>query len=670
MKNLNQIQTLVPLILLIGGMRVQAQLPTWSWANELAQTPSSADVTGWAVAADGQGNVYATGSISGDTIDINGNTFYNPGYAWYIVKYDSAGTMLWARVDGGDGLNTPGGIATDSGGNLIVGGSFSGDSVVFGGTTLYNSNTPKQDVLVVKYDTNGNLLWVVSAGSSDNEWIEAVATDSQGNIFIAGSFNGASLTLGGTTVMNTFPGTEDIYIAKLNDAGTFLWARSAGGGNYEWATSVSADPFGNTVICGPYFSDTCSFGSAQLVSPYGNNHDQLFVAQYDSSGNVNWARQVVLTAQAYDSYFYDVVADVFGNVYATGSCISDTVYVDTLQLPASPNSYRDMILVKYSPNGQVQWARRETGTGNIHAFDLAANESGEVYVTGYFNCDSIVFGTDTALAIDPWFWSDTYVAKYTPSGNVEWALQVGGTYVPGTWGYRQMGIAADPLGHVFVSGTYINDSVVFGGSTLNLDNCFPNVYIAMLDDADACSASFSLMEDTTQLHHYWAVNQATGVPPLAYSWDWGDGSVDTGAYPSHVYATQGYYTICLTVTDALACTHTECHTNYLQRSSGETGAGAMVTVNVVPSIPTFVSTPSFPGFGIHPNPATISLTIDHPGIVEGTAYVFDAFGRLVVDVRLAPERTVLPVDNLAQGVYAVWIRSAGGVYATKLVIRR
>ncbi|HEX5001164.1 MAG TPA: T9SS type A sorting domain-containing protein [Bacteroidia bacterium] len=662
-----QLSHLLLTVLLLNP--VVAFTQQWQWAHEVADYSSNADIEGCAVATDVNDNVYAAGAFYGDTIVIGGSTLISAGGSLYVVKYDAAGTVLWAKTDGGYDVSTPHAIAVDASSDLFVATSFLGDSAVFGSTVLYNAGSPNQDICMVKYDTNGNILWAISAGTTADEWVESASVDPHGNFLVTGSFKGATLTLGSFTLTNTNPGSEDIFLAKLDPNGIVLWAVKAGGSNYDWPTGVSCDGFGNTVISGVYFSDSLIFnGSTALVSPYGDNHDQLFVAKYDSIGVLSWARQVTLTSQGYDSYFYDAATDPYGNVFAIGSCISDTIFADTLQLTGSPTSFRDMLIVKYSSGGLLQWARREIGVGEIYGFDLAVNSSGEAYATGYFNCDSIVFGTDTTLIIDQWFWSDMFLAKYNQTGSVEWATNVGGTYMPGSWGYKQFGVACTDDGKVAVSGTFDNDNVAFGSSLLMLNNSWPNTYIAVINDADSCDAAFTLVADTAMQHHYWIINQATGTSPLSYLWDWGDGLTDTAAYPSHIYPTAAYYTICLTITDPTGCTDIHCFTDYLNRSS----ESAMVAqVNVVATIPTGINETYSSQVRLYPNPAqsVIYFETGSEPFSADNLMVSDVAGRIIA---LTPRQVnatkySLDISSLSNGIYFVQIHAGEQIVRSRFI---
>ena len=94
---------------------------------------------------------------------------------------------------------------------------------------------------------------------------------------------------------------------------------------------------------------------------------------------------------------------------------------------------------------------------------------------------------------------------------------------------------------------------------------------------------FDLYPDTLP-HEYLAVNMASGVSPINYSWNWGDGSpADTGAFPTHLYSNAGFYNICLTITDGSGCTNTHCTSYYLMRQSA---SNTIISISVVSSVPT------------------------------------------------------------------------------------
>src|SRR5262249_28239849 len=141
---------------------------------------------------------------------------------------------------------------------------------------------------------------------------------------------------------------------------------------------------------------------------------------------------------------------------------------------------------------------------------------------------------------------------------------------------------------------------------LNNSATYQDVFISRLQCCSAaCSSDFYLVPDTTTAHHYWGISQSTGTPPLSYIWSWGDGTYDSIAYPSHTYATAGYYTICLSIEDSTGCFDSICIPYSIQKLSAE---NTIVKVDIVDSIsgaPTSVQHASLlQSVSIFPNPAS------------------------------------------------------------------
>src|SRR5439155_26036269 len=128
-------------------------------------------------------------------------------------------------------------VATDSAGNIIVSGGFSG-TVDFGGVALTVSDPNGWGItsaFVAKYSPNGSLVWVRSFGGSLGESSRAVAVDASDNILVEVQLASANVAFGSFTL--SCAGTVDIALAKLSPGsqgvpGTVLWAKRYGGANY------------------------------------------------------------------------------------------------------------------------------------------------------------------------------------------------------------------------------------------------------------------------------------------------------------------------------------------------------------------------------------------------------------------------------------------------------
>jgi hypothetical protein len=159
----------------------------WNVDSPFNTTPSG-------VAADSGGNAYVTGSTPGP--------FGGPlrgGYDAWLTKWDRNGRELWRRQFGTAGYDFASEIAADGSGNLYITGSTDG--------SLGGRNRGGRDAWLAKYDRAGKVLWKEQLGTSRSEEGSAVATDIDGNIYVAGSTEGS--------LRGTNRGSSDAFVAKF-----------------------------------------------------------------------------------------------------------------------------------------------------------------------------------------------------------------------------------------------------------------------------------------------------------------------------------------------------------------------------------------------------------------------------------------------------------------------
>lgn len=119
----------------------------------------------------------------------------------------------------------------------------------------------------------------------------------------------------------------------------------------------------------------------------------------------------------------------------------------------------DLFLVKYSPNGNLNWAKRAGGTNSDFPRGISTDENGNIFLTGTFMSASITFGSSTLTNSN---YSKFFIAKYDSNGNALWAKGAGGS-TNYTWG---LGITTDTSGNVFTTGYFQNSTISFDSYTL------------------------------------------------------------------------------------------------------------------------------------------------------------------------------------------------------------
>ena len=261
--------------------------------------------------------------------------------------------------------------------------------------------------------------------------------------------------------------------------------------------------------------------------------------------------------------------------------------------------------------------------------------------------------------------SSTYI--FTPTGGMAGYLYraifaSGDTTQPIPINTLPTSIESDPfcLGDTLIirgqlygaAGTYYD--TLYGAGVHGCDSI---ITLQLSYYSDSIHAGFSLMPSSTP-HLWYAVNQCTGLPPLSYIWNWGDGSpTSTGDTPSHVYDSAGYYIICVTVIDSNGCYANYCDTSvYLFKDQ----SAQMVYVNVLPQYPDGLL-PVMPyHFGIRPNPALSTVEIDHDYSGSVTARLFSTLGIKVADYALPSSHTTIDVSALSAGIYELQFMNEQG----------
>jgi len=221
-------------------------------------------------------------------------------------------------------------IAVDSSGNIYVTGA--------------SSNDTSSEALTIKYDTNGNELWVKRFMGS----AAAIVVDSAGNVYVAGTSNNDYLTI------------------KYDTNGNELWGKRYTGYLMGSASALAVDSSGNVYVTGyvmgysfnRYYNEDC------ITIKYDSNGNEIWVKSYDNNGFRDFA-----SAIAIDSY---------GNIYVDG------------------NTTGDYLTIKYDANGNLLWAK--TYTSNADSSDVVSalfvDSSDNVIVTGW-SWDSGGFGNLT-----------------------------------------------------------------------------------------------------------------------------------------------------------------------------------------------------------------------------------------------------------------------------------
>ena len=598
----------------------------WQWV--IGNDTADVIIESGASAADPFGNVFTSYITEGGTITVGGVTVIDSAGLNLLVytKADSAGNFLWTV--GTQYANTwSWDIANDGAGNMYGCGVYDNDSFAIGSYVLHNPGHSKIYFLV-KISPSGTVLWaqnICKPGDYFWGWSSdvGVQTDAAGNIYITGTFDRATVTIGGVTLvnMNVVAATSDIFLAKFSPSGAFIWAKRYGGPNDDFINDIDVTPAGNIYISGTYDSST-------TIDTVTLNDSMVYLAKFDSSGNFLWAENL-LSPMVVNG----LATDASEQVYLSGMLKSSVVLgTDTLNVTDSA-----FVIAKYGTTGNVLWARSATGVGE--GYGISRDRCSRVWVCGQID-NTMDFGAGpltAPLGLDPMF-----IASYDTAGNFKEsaALSSGGDDF--------VDINVDYNGNVFVCGDFVKDIFIVGHDTIfdpYAFNSSEDLFIAKYNyDTIGCTCngapitpSFTSSGVTTIQFTY------TGTTVYdSLKWHFGDGTTSTAVNPVHTYTASGTYNVCVDLFSS--CVSDRPYAQYCD------------TVNITTGIANIIKAG---GIYIYPNPVTNALNITAPNNIQ-CMIISNSLGQCVYrkTATAGSASQIIDVSDFPPGIYFIKINDS------------
>lgn len=383
-------------------------------------------------------------------------------------------------------------ITTDAAGNSYVTGSFAGQAV-FGSTTLQSKG--QTDVFLVKYNPGGRAMWAVQLGRDPAQELyyaptasaTDVALDAAGNVYLTGNFTGNLAYGNGRTLQSFSDGFQTAFITKLNPRGQVQWAKRFGISQYGcYAYALATDAAGNSYVTGQ--SDYGQIQFDNLITT--GSRRVMFVARYTTTGSVSWAKSST-NFSSFGASGSTIALDKRGNCYVGGFFNNDMALDGTNLTTNGADSY----LARFAAaSGSLQWLHKGGGTGpgnSVRISTLATDRQGNVYAAGEFSGSSSVGGQPLA-GTGP-NQSDIFLARYTPTGTVQWAKTTGTTATE-----YSIQVVTDPEGYSTLVGRRLNASYE---PSLLLHSFQPNgdlYYSDVIGTSGSCSGT-SVAQDASGL---------------------------------------------------------------------------------------------------------------------------------------------------------------------------
>ena len=461
------------------------------WARSIGGTGRA---QGNGIVVDAAGDVYFTGWFT-ETVDFDpgpgtfnltslasdDDPFESQSDDIFVSKLDSDGNFVWAKSMGNTNIDRGQSIALDDAGNVYTTGFFGGTVDFDPGPGSFNlTSAGTSDIFVQKLDNDGNFVWVRSMGDTGDDYGNGIAVDAAGNVYTTGSFIGTvDFDPGPQTFNLTSPGTDNIFVQKLNSAGDLVWARSMSGTDIDEGIGIVVDAEGNVYTTG-WFEGTTDFDPGPGSFPLTAAGDlDIFVQKMSSEGDFAWARS--MGGGTGVSRGFGIAVDQVGNVYTTGGFRDTADFGPSLgpgNFTLNSAGEMDIFVQKLDDTGNFVWARSTGGTGDDRGNSVTVDASGNVYITGYFQGTVDFDPGQATFNLTSVGGADIFVQKLNRGGNLVWAQSMGGAGDD-----HGQSIVVDAAGNSYIAGAF-QETADFdpGSGSFNLTSAGSNdIFVVKLD---------------------------------------------------------------------------------------------------------------------------------------------------------------------------------------------
>lgn len=436
-----------------------------------------------------------------------------------IQKSNPSGEIIWTKRVGSNSNDVAGGIAIDNDNNIYATGYYYDNCKFTQQDTLANSGGA--DIFLVKYSSNGELIWKKRVGSSSTLQASVdLKFDRSDKIIMSGFFKDSLIIGSNASDLDTLLGDSfnSHFIAAFDLDGNHIWSKRYLG-TYNQTRFRRIDIGQNGYYFGGYFQGNLYFDSKTITSLSSIGFD-AFILKTDFNGNELWIRTI--KGQNQDN-FKSLASDEYDNVYLLGSTNSPSLLIDSTETIVNTYSGNiggfDTYICKYNRSGILQWfIRKGSSAKDIYNDFVVRNNL--IYATGYYAND-IVFSEDT-LRTNSSNMSDVFLAAFNEIGDPISAISINGTDPDKTTPIVNAGtiVNMDANSRAYVSGYYRAREIQIGDETYTSDNfnksdlffaIYEQPFKAVITDERMVSCN-GLSDGMLTVTPYF------GTPPYTYSW--------------------------------------------------------------------------------------------------------------------------------------------------------
>ena len=259
-----------------------------------------------------------------------------------------------------------------------------------------------------------------------------------------------------------------ISLSSLCLSQNWQWVNHLDGGGTHSYYDITVNKDSKSIYAvGRYRASAIFYGQdSNIVYPPHAGSRDAFITKIDTSGNYLW---VNTEGGPETDYGFGVTSDEFDNAYMVG-IVSDTAYFGTQQLISPPN-YTSAYVAKYSPDGDLIWAKNWKSDATVWGTKITSDKNGHIYITGF---QSGNFDYGTGVLIDKGF----FIGKLDYSGNFIWCKGPENGLATNTFSRGEALYFHNNF--IYLGGSYTKQ-VSFGNTMLTTPGNLPNIFFAKLD---------------------------------------------------------------------------------------------------------------------------------------------------------------------------------------------
>jgi len=355
----------------------------------------------------------------------------------------------WVRLGLGPNPDDATAITVAPSGEVRVAGTFS-DSISFDKEKIQAYGN--YDVFMTRFAANGSVMIANTYGGLDVDECNSMAVDNKGNVYLCGAF--ADQILIGDTTLEAFDlASVDIFVAKFDRMGAFLWAKVFGSSNFdESGPYVAADSTGNVYLAG-LFGRTAKFDSRTITA---DGAADMFLCKMNTAGAVQWVKKIggILNDRA-----TGIAINKDGSRINVVGTFEGTVRFDATDV-TSYNDKADFFAVSYDNTGTIKWWHRLGTAGIDRGISCTMDRKGNLVLAGAFKGAITFVDGGVPLNSNGELYTDMFLCKYDNVGALAWAKKFGGINDD-----YAASVAVDKNNNIYVGG-YYDSLTVFGENVL------------------------------------------------------------------------------------------------------------------------------------------------------------------------------------------------------------